>query len=48
MHLTKPDNPTSNKAKSQPAGCTPPRPENRPGEAGELGTPLEAETKKIC
>src|ERR1039457_4039861 len=24
----------------QPAGCTPPRPENRPGEAGEPGTPL--------
>jgi len=25
----------------QPAGCTPPRPENRPGEAGEPGTPLD-------
>jgi len=25
---------------SQQAGCTPPRPENRPGDAGEPGTPL--------
>jgi len=28
------------KMRSQPAGCTLPRPENRPGEAGEPGTPL--------
>jgi hypothetical protein len=27
--------------KCQPTGCTPPRPENRPGDAGEPGTPLD-------
>jgi hypothetical protein len=32
---------------SQPAGCTPPRPENRPGEAGEPGTPLAKKSIKI-
>ena len=31
------------KKMSQPAGCTPPRPENRPGEAGEPGSPLNTE-----
>jgi hypothetical protein len=32
---------------SQPAGCTPPRPENRPGDAGEPGTPLGGEFMNI-